>query len=55
LEELILLAQHISTTNIPLENSEECAGELQIILGQLVDFYCDCNMDEIKVVGETKL
>lgn len=49
LEELILLAQHVVIINMPFEdNSTE---QLKKILDQLVNFYCECNTDEIKVVS----
>lgn len=35
-----------------LEDNEECNSidELKKLLDQLVNFYCECNTDEIKVV-----
>lgn len=52
LEELILLLQHVVITNIPLEGDEGFAhvDELKNILSQLINFYGECNTDEIKVV-----
>ncbi|VVC36857.1 Hypothetical protein CINCED_3A015403 [Cinara cedri] len=50
LDELILLAQHVVITSIPFDSNEELnAYELKNILSQLVNFYSECNTDEIKV------
>lgn len=53
MEELILLAQHVLKINAIHSNGEENPhiDELNKILNQLVNFYCECNTDEIKVVN----
>lgn len=51
LDELILLAQHVLVTNMQLNDDKEHAkiDELKQLLCQLVNFYSECNTDEIKV------
>lgn len=54
MDELILLAQHVVVTNMQLNDNKECAkfDELKQLLCQLVNFYSECNTDEIKVVSK---
>uniref|UniRef100_A0A2H8TUM8 Fanconi anemia group I n=1 Tax=Melanaphis sacchari TaxID=742174 RepID=A0A2H8TUM8_9HEMI len=54
LDELILLAQHVLVTNIQFNDNNDNndytkIDELKQLLCQLVNFYSDCNTDEIKV------
>lgn len=51
LEELILLAQHISAKNISYEHRRKCTDEVKILLGKLVNYYSECNLFEIYVVN----
>jgi len=51
LEELILLAQHVLITSVTSDGNERYCNidELKKIISQLVNFYCECNTDEIEV------
>ncbi|XP_050532964.1 Fanconi anemia group I protein-like isoform X2 [Daktulosphaira vitifoliae] len=51
LDELIILAQHLLMKNTSFENNDAHINSetLNNLLNQLVEFYCDCNTDEIKV------
>lgn len=44
--------QHVVITNIPFEGDKGSThvNELKNILNQLINFYGECNTDEIKVV-----
>lgn len=51
LDELILLAQHVLVTSMQFNDNNEHTkiDELKQLLCQLVNFYSECNTDEIKV------